>query len=76
MKNNSDQKRPDSKTQLGASMSSLKSQTTSEIKAAAEAELIELQSQSSQRQKSNPRVLKPIMKSESMKTSNAIITKN
>ncbi len=69
--------RTDSAKQMGSSMSSLRSQTTAEIKQAAEAELLELSSQSSRssaRKSSNPRVLKPIS-SESMKTSSAILTK-
>jgi len=81
MKAGSAQKqRTDSRTelhkQMGSSMSSVRSQTTTEIKAAAEAELVEMSSQkSSSRKSSNPRVLKPIQ-SGSMKTSSAILTKN
>ena len=51
---------------MGTSMSSIKSHvTTQEIKAAAEAELAELASESgSVRGKSNPRLLKPISVTE------------
>ena len=57
--------------QMGDSMTSMKS-TTNEIKAAAEAELAELSSQKSgsTRQKSNPRLLKPIAVAESLNSSN------
>ena len=53
--------RSDLQKQMGSSMSSLRSQTTTEIKAAAEQELYEMSSsKGSSRKSSNPRVLKPI----------------